>query len=214
MRIRWHGHSCFEIGLDNLTLVTDPHDGRSIGIAPPRVRADIVLVSHGHFDHSKTHIVSRSTTKEITGPGRWKVKGVDIRGFNTFHDRAGGQLRGENVVFLFEMAGLTFCHLGDLGHILTPEQVQAMGKVDFLFVPVGGTFTIDAREAWQVIDLIKPRVVIPMHYRIGGLSLSIEGIDPFLAERNGYVLTKVGNEIEFEPDDLLDILDLWIFTPE
>lgn len=195
-------------------MVTDPHDGRSIGLPPPRATADVVLVSHRHFDHSKSSQVSKPSTVVVEGPGPHIASGIEFRGVRTYHDKCEGRSRGENTVFVFSMGGLTFCHMGDLGHVPSPDQAASIGPIDLLFIPVGGTFTIGAEEAWKVVDLLRPRVVVPMHYRIGGLSLSIEGVDPFLRARAGFRTTKVGNEIEFEPDDLLDELDVWIFTPE
>jgi L-ascorbate metabolism protein UlaG (beta-lactamase superfamily) len=109
------------------------------------------------------------------------------------------------------MDGIKFCHLGDLGHDLDEETVQKIGEVDVLFIPIGGTFTVDDKQAWDVIKKIQPRIVIPMHYKIGGLSLPIAGIDAFL-EQNPYKLLHVGNEIDIEKEDLPSEPEVWTFT--
>ncbi len=212
MNIRWYGHACFGISVDNTTIVTDPHDGKSIGIKPPQVKADIVLVSHSHFDHDSVKTVRKLTTKVIRdAPGR----GIDrsnirFRTVPVHHDNTEGAKRGVNNIFHFNPHDVKFCHLGDLGHAITDDQAKKIGDVDILFLPVGGVFTIDADDAWKVIEKLNPKVAIPMHYRIGGLSLSIQPLEPFLNGRER--VEKVGNEIEFEPEDLPDELEVWVFS--
>lgn len=141
-----------------------------------------------------------------------KFSGCKIKGISSFHDRKKGEKRGENIIYIFTIDNnLTFCHLGDLGHTLNEKTVEKIGDVDILFIPVGGTFTIDADEAWQVIESIQPNIIVPMHYKIGGLSIPIEGIDYFL-DKNNFKTLRVGNEIEIEKEDIPDITEVWIFT--
>jgi len=213
MKIRWHGHSCFEFRNENeLTLVTDPHDGKSIGIKQPVVIADIVTISHDHFDHNADRIVQGNNKKVVTGTGSRTVRGIPIKGIASFHDEEKGAKRGENVINRFEMDGLKLCHMGDLGELLDEKQVAQIGEVDILFIPVGGTFTLDAENAWKVIGDIKPRVVVPMHFRVGGLSLSIAPVDGFLELADPELVVKVGNEIELTVDDLPDEQEVWVFS--
>lgn len=212
VRVRWHGHSCFEVASDEVTVVTDPHDGKSLGIQPPKARADVVLVSHNHFDHAAVRVVAKPEATVLTDPSPVRLGDLRVRGVETFHDAAGGEARGGNIAFKFILGDVRFCHLGDLGHILTPEQVKAIGEVDVLFVPVGGVFTIDAEGAWRVVELIHPRIVVPMHYRVGGLSLSINDITHFLDEADPDCVVKVGNEVEFSRADLEEETLVWIFT--
>jgi L-ascorbate metabolism protein UlaG (beta-lactamase superfamily) len=212
IRVRWHGHSCFEVTTDTVTVVTDPHDGKSLGIQPPKVRGDVVLVSHDHFDHAATKVVSKPESQIVTSPEHMKVDGVKVRGVETFHDVSEGQSRGGNIAFVFILEECKFCHLGDLGHVLTEQQAKAIGKVDVLFIPVGGVFTIDAAAAWEVIAMMDPGVVVPMHYRVGGLSLSINDISPFLEGADPDCVIKVGNSVEFTKADLDDEMLVWIFT--
>ncbi|MCK4757296.1 MAG: MBL fold metallo-hydrolase [Thermoplasmata archaeon] len=211
MFIRWHGHACFEIS-NGTTIVTDPHDGKSIGIKPPDVTGDIVLQSHDHFDHNCARLVRGSDVKVITTSEARQEKGIKILGVDTFHDEVKGEKRGPNIIFKFGMDDLNICHLGDLGELLNEEQIKAIGDVDILFCPVGGTFTLDAEGAWQVINNIKPKIIVPMHYRVGGLSLSIAPIDGFLDRASGQELVKVGNEIEFTKDDIPEEQEIWMFS--
>ncbi len=213
MLIRWHGHSCFEIGSeDAITIVTDPHDGKSIGIRQPVVAGNIVLMSHEHFDHNCERIVQGLEKKSVTKPGAHNIKGVSILGISSFHDEEEGRKRGENTIFRFELEGMRFCHLGDLGQVLDESQASKIGQVDVLFIPVGGTFTLDAEMAWKVIGMLKPRVIVPMHFRIGGLSLSIAPVDGFLAKAKPEHVVKVGNEVEMTPEDLPEEQEIWVFS--
>lgn len=212
VRVRWHGHSCFEVSTDEITVVTDPHDGKSLGIQPPKVRADVVLVSHDHFDHAATKVVAKPEARIITTPDHVKVGNLKVRGVQTFHDVSQGQSRGGNIAFKFILEEVRFCHLGDLGHILDADQAKAIGDVDVLFVPVGGVFTIDAEAAWEVVRMLGPGVVVPMHYRVGGLSLSINDISSFLSMADPDCIVKVGNVVEFSKEELDDETLVWIFT--
>ncbi|MEM2213489.1 MAG: MBL fold metallo-hydrolase [Candidatus Nezhaarchaeales archaeon] len=181
IEIRWHGHACFEVK-NHVALVVDPHDGTSIGLKPPSAKADIVLISHKHFDHADgLPYVKKNGTVVIDKPGNYEVKGVKIVGIPTYHDESRGAKRGSNIVYLFEIDGIRFCHLGDLGHVLSEEQARFLRPVDVLMIPVGGTFTIDARQANDVIKQLSPRLVIPMHFKIPGLNLPITSVESFIA---------------------------------
>ncbi len=210
MRIIWHMHSCFEIN-DRSTVVTDPHDGRSIGVKPPSLRADIVTISHDHFDHNAIRVIKGEyvLVKDIAPR---TVKGVAVRGITGFHDNVNGEKRGKMNIFHITMDGVRFCHLGDLGHMLTDAQIKELGEVDVLFLPVGGVFTIDGAQARTLVRSINPRVAIPMHFRVGGLSLSIQNADGFLEGLPEEKVVRVGNEVEFEADDLPEETEYWVFS--
>jgi L-ascorbate metabolism protein UlaG (beta-lactamase superfamily) len=181
--IKWHGHACFEVK-DGVTIVTDPHDGRSIGLKPPSAKADIVLISHRHFDHADgLSYVKKDDTVVIDKPGSYEVKGVKIMGVPTYHDESRGAKRGPNTVYVFEVKCIRFCHLGDLGHVLSEDQARSLKPVDVLMIPVGGTFTIDARQAEKVVEILSPRLIIPMHFKVPGLSLPIAGVEAFVARK-------------------------------
>jgi len=210
LQIRWHGHACWEV-TDDKTLVTDPHDGKSIGIPAPSVRGDIILVSHDHYDHNSVKSVEKESSKIVTDSRKRTIDDVEIRGIDSFHDEERGAKRGNNIMYKFTIDGVKFCHLGDLGHDLDEESVDKIGEVDILFIPIGGTFTVDDKQAWEVINKIKPKIIVPMHYKIGGLSLPIAGIDGFL-KQNHYRVLYVGNEIDMEKEDLPDEPEVWTFT--
>ena len=210
LQIRWHGHSCWEI-TNNITLVTDPHDGKSIGIPAPTVAGDIILVSHDHYDHNSVKSVEKDNSKVITDERKRTIENIEISGFDSFHDEDMGAKRGNNIIYKFIIDEIKFCHLGDLGHNLENDTIQKIGEVDILFVPIGGTFTVDDKKAWSVVNKIKPKIIIPMHYKIGGLSLPIAGIDPFLAQAKHKVI-HVGNEIDIEKEDIPTEPEIWTFT--
>ena len=210
LQIRWHGHSCFEIKGD-ITLVTDPHDGKSIGIPTPNIEGDIILVSHDHYDHNSVKTVEKIGSKVVRDERKRNIYNVVIRGIKTYHDENFGDIRGGNIIFKFLIDDINFCHLGDLGHILEEDIAEKIGDVDILFIPVGGNFTIDANYAWKIVNLIKPSIIIPMHYKIGGLSLPIDTLDKFL-ETSIFKILKVGNEIDFEKADIPNESEIWTFT--
>ena len=209
MRIRWHGHACFEVR-DDVTLVTDPHDGRSIGISPPRVKADVVLVSHDHFDHNSVRSVGGANIKVIKGAVQTTFRDVAIKGFGSYHDEEGGARRGSNTLFRFIMDDIKFLHLGDLGEQIDENMINSIGAVDVMFIPVGGVFTIDSQGAWEIAKRIQPKVIVPMHYRVRGLSLSLDTVDKFLENTKNIV--RVGNEIDFQKEDLPAEMEVWVFT--
>ena len=211
MKIIWHGHSCFEVS-DKVTVVIDPHDGKSLGIKTPSVRADVLLISHDHFDHNCSRVV-KGDFVTMREPGKKELKGVKVLGLPAYHDDAEGTKRGKVTLFRFDIGGIRFCHCGDLGQDLGDQQVQALGKVDVLFVPVGGVFTLDGEGAQRLVDRLQPKVVVPMHFRIGGLSLSIQTVDGFLAGVPENRVRRVGNEVELEKEDLPEDTEYWVFSP-
>jgi L-ascorbate metabolism protein UlaG (beta-lactamase superfamily) len=212
LRIRWHGHACFEIA-GSVTVVTDPHDGKSLGIAPPRAKADLVLVSHDHFDHNCVDMVSGPDTSVIRKPVMTVERGVRVEGMTAFHDSSRGSKRGEITLFKFELDGTAFCHLGDLGHKLDDASIDKLSPVDVLFIPVGDVFTIGPDSAKAMIEGISPKVAIPMHYRMPGMTLSIQPVQNFLRLCDQKRVVKVGNEVEFSEDELPESdTEIWVFS--
>jgi L-ascorbate metabolism protein UlaG (beta-lactamase superfamily) len=210
LQIRWHGHACFEI-TDSNTIITDPHDGKSIGIPTPMVHGDIILISHDHYDHNSVKTVEKEQSKIITEPRKRTISEATIKGFVTYHDEERGTKRGENIMFQFIVDDICFLHAGDLGHLLDEKTVDAVGPIDILFIPIGGTYTLDAKNAWNVIEKLKPKIAIPMHYKIEGLSLPIAPVDDFL-DIATYPVIKVGNEIDIEKSELPKDPEIWVFT--
>ena len=166
MRIKWLGHACFLItSKDGTKIIIDPYSvGGGIDYPPIYESADVVLVSHGHGDHSNVSAV-RGEPEVIKGSGIKTAKGIQFKSVATYHDDSRGKQRGANSVFCFNLDDIMLCHLGDLGHVLDTEQVREIGGVDVLFIPVGGFYTIDAGEAGIVCEQLAPKIVIPMHYK-------------------------------------------------
>lgn len=184
MMITWLGHACFKIqdkiGPDGVTVVTDPFD-KKIGLKPPACEADIVTVSHDHYDHNNVSAL-RGNPFVIDGAGEYDVKGVAVYGVESFHDEEGGKARGGNVIFRIDMDNISVSHLGDLGHALDNKQLELLSGTDILLIPVGGKYTIDAQKAVEAVSQIEPRLVIPMHYKVPGLNLDIETAEKFIKE--------------------------------
>lgn len=178
MKIRYLGHSCFECTDKNgVVLITDPYT--RVGYELPQgLCADIVTVSHGHFDHNYTQAVQVERVVDSSLPCTYK--GVEICGVDCYHDEKHGALRGKNIIFKFIMDGLTVCHMGDIGEAVSKELVESIGKVDVLLLPVGGTYTVDALGAKAYVDAISPKVVIPMHFKTEDGTIDITGVKPFL----------------------------------
>jgi L-ascorbate metabolism protein UlaG (beta-lactamase superfamily) len=180
MDITWLGHSCFRLGERGVVIVTDPY-GKETGYTRPPIRADVITISHDHPGHNN-QIGFRGEHRVFDAPGEYEVRGVFITGIGTYHDARSGSARGHNVVFMFDFDGLTVCHLGDLGHVLNQGQVEALGDVDVLLIPVGGVHTLSLSQAAEVITQIEPRLVIPMHYRTAADKAKLEPVDKFLKE--------------------------------
>jgi len=171
MRIRWFGHSSFLLTSEAGTKVLiDPYY-KFLGYRMPvPVESDIVVVTHDHADHNKINAAAGDYLL-VNEPKEYSRGDVSISGFKTFHDKVNGEKRGPNIIFRFRMDGLTICHCGDLGHLLTEEQIKEIGKVDVLIVPVGGRMTLDGVEAAQVKRQLQATVAIPMHYSTKALGI-------------------------------------------
>ena len=180
MEITWLGHSCFRLRARGAALVTDPCD-KSTGYSIGRPAADIVTISHDHPAHSNVSSVAGSP-RVVQGPGEFEIASVPITGIATFHDDQGGKERGKNVCYVFEMEGVRICHLGDLGHVPTAENAEALSGVDILLVPVGGGSAIAAAAAADTVGLLAPKLVIPMHYKTPAAKANLDSLDQFLKE--------------------------------
>ncbi|QCX33406.1 MBL fold metallo-hydrolase [Caloramator sp. E03] len=179
MRIKWLGHACFKITYsDGVRVLTDPFDD-NVGYKIPSVEADIVTVSHNHYDHNFTDCI-KGKFELVNKVGNFYIKDVAITGIHTYHDEVNGAKRGDNTVYVFEKEGIRVCHLGDLGHVLSDEQIKMLGKVDVLLIPVGGTYTVNSDEAFEIVNKIKPGIVIPMHYKTPALKMNLDEVDKFL----------------------------------
>jgi L-ascorbate metabolism protein UlaG (beta-lactamase superfamily) len=199
MEIIWLGHSCFRLRSREAVVITDPcspASGYSIG----KLTADIVTISHDHPGHNYRKAVA-DTPIVITAPGEYEIAGVFIAGIGTYHDGQKGSLRGKNTAYMIEMDNVRICHLGDLGHLPTPEQVEDMSGADVLLIPVGGNNSIDAAAAAEVVGLLEPAAVIPMHYKTALSAAPLDPLQRFLKEMG---LTEVEPlaKVSFNPSNL------------
>ncbi|MBI4672888.1 MAG: MBL fold metallo-hydrolase [Chloroflexi bacterium] len=180
MEIDWFGLSCFRIRAREATVICDPYE-KSVGLKFPRPRADIVTISHNHAGHDYADGVP-GNPKVIHGPGEYEISNVFVTGVQTFHDKRSGKDRGKNTVYAISIEGLNVCHLGDIGHVPTQAQADAIGAVDILLAPVGGGNALNASDAAEVVSLFEPMLVIPMHYRVPDLTLKLDAVDKFIKE--------------------------------
>ncbi len=184
MKIKWYGHAAFLITSDQGTkIIIDPYEpgafGGQLSYGKIKDQADIVLTSHDHADHNYTQDLPGGP-QVVKGSGPKTVKGIPIKGISTYHDPSKGSDRGTNTIFTIKIDTIQLCHLGDLGHLLTDKELSEIGPVDILLIPVGGFFTIDANEATRVAEQIKPKIVIPMHFKTEKCGFPITPVEDFL----------------------------------
>lgn len=210
VKVTWLGHAMFLLeGPGGIRVVTDPYD-EQVGYRLPDVTADVVLVSHDHFDHSNVKLV-KGDPEVVRGTGAGKVKGLEIEGFPSYHDDKKGRERGGNIIFRWKMAGITFVHLGDLGHLLDRETAARLAGPDVLFIPVGGTFTIDDARAEETTRSLSPRIAVPMHFKNDACGFPIKSAEPYLSRFDN--VERVGastiylTEGELPPPTLVLLLD-------
>lgn len=177
MELTWHGLSCFRLKERNLaTIITDPY-GNGVGLAPLRMRADVVTVSHNAAGHNNIGAVS-GYEYALTGPGEYEIGNVFITGIATTQEASSIQ----NVLYMFDYDGVTVAHLGDMARVPTQTQIEALEQIHVLLVPVGGGKSLNAAQAAELVSMLEPNIVVPMHYRISGLELELDGVDRFLNE--------------------------------
>ncbi len=199
VRIRWFGHSMWKIATGKVSIITDPFS--DIGYPmPDGETADIVLSSHGHHDHNNFDLIQGSY-KRIDTEGKYLEHGIHIEMIPVWHDEEQGCKRGKNLLMKFSIGDTVFLHCGDLGHTLGDEVLKQLGKIDVMFIPVGGTFTVDAKEAHRVVKSIAPAVVFPMHYRTKALRFPLGSADEYLALVDEYRVIE-SNEVLLTEDDL------------
>jgi len=192
MTIQWFGQSFFKISIKNskgqdVVVAIDPFNSDCGLKTPSKFGADILLITHDHADHNNTKIIKGTNESPepfiISGPGEYEIKEVMVYGISSYHDDQEGKERGENIIYLINAENMWLAHLGDLGQkTLTDSQLEKIEGTDILCLPVGGNFTINAKEAGKIVSQIEPRVIIPMHYKIKGLNLKIDGVENFIKE--------------------------------
>lgn len=197
LEISYLGHAAFKIKCDQTTIILDPFDPKFLtGFKWTPQEADLVLVTHQHGDHNFAAGVTGNPFV-IDGPGEYEIKGVNVFGIGSFHDKNKGEERGINTMYLIETGDIVLAHLGDLGHIPDEAQFKELERADILMLPVGGFYTIDAKAAKQIIEHINPSIVIPMHYQVKETyAEKLESIEKFL------------KEIEVEPPEAVEKLKI------
>ncbi len=214
MKIKYIGHSTFLLTSDNgIRILTDPYKpgayGGGLTYGPITDSADIVVLSHEHEDHADIESLPNSPLVVRTDA---LARGIAFDVVETYHDDAGGEKRGKNRVTCFELDGIRVCHLGDLGHVLSPEQVEEIGQVDILLLPVGGTFTIGPVEAAEVMRLISPSIVIPMHFKSEKCGFPIEPVETFLKEKE-QIRRSSSSEVVINKEDIVDKCSVLYLPP-
>ena len=204
MKVKWLGHAAFLITSDEGTkIITDPYQPGMFGLDYGKIEeaADIVVVSHDHPDHNYVEGVP-GNPQVVKGSGSHKAKGIEFKGIASYHDESSGSERGPNDIFCFTVNGVRVCHMGDLGHTLSDRQVADIGDVDVLIIPIAGTYTLDAAAANKVVDQVKPRVVIPMHFKTDKCpNFPVTDAEPFLAGKTD-VKRMDTSEVEFKKEQL------------
>ena len=202
MQIKWLGHASFLVtSKDNTKIITDPYivEG-GIRYDPINESADITTVSHNHGDHNNVGII-KGNPRVLRDPGSYVVKGIEIKTVQVYHDGTKGSQRGSNLIFCFKVDELNLCHLGDLGHELSQQQVSQIGPVDILFVPIGGFFTIDSSQASKVVQYVNPKVVFPMHFKNSKVDYPIADVGQFLIGKKN-VRKVESSEVEINKETL------------
>jgi L-ascorbate metabolism protein UlaG (beta-lactamase superfamily) len=177
MELTWHGLSCFRLTERGLaTVVTDPYDGK-VGLPPLKLRGDVVTISHQAQGHDNDAAVT-GRTHTLTGAGEYEIGGVFVTGIET------AQEVGDvpNVLYLFDYQGITVAHLGDMGRVPSQTQIEALEEVNVLLLPVGGGKSLNAAQAAELVSMLEPSIVVPMHYEVPNLKLKLDGVGRFLKE--------------------------------
>ena len=198
MEITWYGHSCFRLTERNYaTVVTDPFDSKSIGYDSLKLRSDIVTVSHDAPGHNNTDAV-KGTSHVIDGAGEFEIGGVFITGVQTDSTTGkkkpkskDGEALARNTIYVFDYDGITVAHLGDLKEVPSQSEIESLGTINVALVPVGGGGGLNAAKAAEVISLIEPNLVIPMHYATPASKLSLDSLNKFIKEMG---LSKTENQ--------------------
>ena len=211
MKIKWLGHATFLITSDSgVKIIADPYEPNDkLRYGEINESADIATVSHDHSDHSNVAAV-KGNPQVVKDDA--EIKGIKFKGIPSFHDATGGKDRGSNTIFCFEVDGVKVCHLGDLGHELTAEQVAETGAVDVVLLPVGGFFTIDAAVASRVAEQLKPKVIIPMHFKNNKCDFPISGVDEFLRGKKD-ISQPEASEVEFKAGELPPATQIIVLKP-
>lgn len=209
--IRWHGYACYEFDDDNVNVVVDPHDGKSIGVFPPKASAHVVLCSHNSFDRNAFRVIGGKHRNFLCERGEFTEHGFSFEGLPSFSDDKLGELRGPNTIYHFSMDGISVAFCGCLGDIPMDWVIEKIKGVDILFVPVGEHWTLPVYKVNELVKRVSPKVVVPTDYRIGGITLPLSPLSVFTDDIDEDDIIHVGNAIDLEQDDLSDFTGIWVF---
>lgn len=209
--IRWYGHNCFRIRAKEATVIVDPV-GRETGYAMAKQTADVVLISHKHAGHANLSAV-KPDFQTIQGPGEYEMHDAFFTGIRTYHDAEQGKIHGYNTAYMIDLEGIHFCHLGDLGHALTEEQIEVLGSCDVLMIPVGGGTVMSVELAAEMIGLLEPKVVIPMQYATSVGDKSLGGLEPF-CKALGVAVPDAEEKLTLRLSELTDVMRMIVLNPD
>lgn len=196
MKIKFLGHSCFLIEIGGLKVMTDPYDKSIPYEFPDGEEVDVVTISHDHFDHSAYNRV-KVKREVLKDPTDKEIEGVKFKSKSFFHDDEMGKRRGKNALFLIEGEGMRILHCGDLGHVPNEKDLEEFKNIDIILLPIGGYFTIDSKKGDELIKILNPKIVIPMHYKTKNLDFPIARVDEFLKNKeNVHKLNSLELEID------------------
>lgn len=208
MDITWYGQSCFRLsGRGMASIVTDPYSG-NMGLPALKVRGDVVTISHDAAGHNNLAAVA-GVSHSLDGPGEYEIGGVFITGIATNESVN----RIENVLFLFDYGNVTIAHLGDMSKVPTQTKIEALEQVDVLLVPVGDGNSLNAAQAAELVSMLEPKIVIPMHYAIPGLALELEDVERFLKEM-GVTRPEEETSLRISTSDLSEETRVVLLTPK
>jgi L-ascorbate metabolism protein UlaG (beta-lactamase superfamily) len=209
--IRWFGHNCFRIRAREATVIIDPV-GKKTGYQMAKQTADVVLLTHDHEGHANLTAV-KPGYQIVRGPGEYEMHDVFITGLRTYHDAEQGKVHGYNTAYLIEVEGMSFCHLGDLGHALTEQHIEAFNSCDVLMIPVGGGTVISTEVATEMIGLLEPKVVLPMQYATAIGDKKLGGLEPF-CKALGVPVPTPEEKLTLRHSDLTETMRLVTLSPE
>ena len=209
--IRWYGHNCFRIKSKEATVMIDPV-GRQTGYAMAKQTADIVLFSHDHPGHANINAI-KPEFQIIRGPGEYEMHDVFVTGIRTYHDAEKGAVSGYNTAYILEAEGISFCHMGDIGHVLTDSQLEAMNGCDVLMIPIGGGTVITTEQAVEMVGQLEPKILIPMQYATEIGDKKLGALEPF-CKALGWPVPVAEDKLVLKRTELTETMRLVTLNPE
>ncbi len=211
VKINFYGHSFFIItSSGGIKIAMDPYNEQVKSILPS-VSTDIALVSHNHFDHNNISLFEKTPEIVIQSSGQHEAEGIKINGFTSFHDKSGGTSRGKNIIFTFSIDGISFVHFGDLGTFPHDSTLAELKNSDIIFIPVGGIYTINHSEAFELVKMIQPKIAVPMHFKESDTKIGVDDISGFKALASGEMeFREFKKEFSVKKEELPANTEIWV----